>query len=455
MSEVTRPSHGAFSRVSSVSVSAARTNGSRSTRGLASPARDLDPKRNLRPSNSRRVVIITCIALISIAHLLPTAVGAVVTLLALGGGFALWAAEKPSVKRGYWPVVFAAAIIIFWAIGLLNPNVPNVELGIEGFRKSVLAVAGLAWGCAILERDRRWIERAVIIILNVLMAVSLVSFLWFPSLVVVSTDAGMYTSLFQGQARLQGAFSGPFHVAIAALVLIGWAIVRYPTDRPMAGISLALGAIGGYLCLVRTFYPALALMLLVFVIVAPNVATGLRRAFVIAGAGACLLFATLLFPTLGALGDIAGTIDVQNDDRFTNRFRRYTTALELFQNSPVFGWGPGSAGDTLKFPSGHEHVNAHNIILKLIVEGGFVGILLWTAMIVAVFMCTRRTNPMTQVAALSLAGLFGVGITVSAIDALPVSFLVFVICGLACEGRSNACAIGKMPVVKGRALPSN
>ncbi|WP_197378192.1 O-antigen ligase family protein [Mycolicibacterium mengxianglii] len=299
--------------------------------------------------------------------------------------------------------------------------------------------------------DRRWVERAVIIILNVLLAGSIVTYFWFPQLTVKSTDAGIYTGMFQGQERMQGLFSGPFHVALAALLLIGWAIVRMRTDRLLATASLLLAGAGGYLCLVRTFYAALALMLVVFVLVSPNWMVGIRRAATIVGLGSALLVSTLLFPNLSRLGDIASTIlNFETDDRFTNRFRRYATAADLIETSPVFGWGPGSAGDTLLFPSGYQHVTAHNIVLKLMVEGGLIGIVLWGGLVASLIVFTRRKSSWKQLSALALTALFTLGLTVSAIDTLPVSFLIFVLCGLACEARNPRIAQTVRPLTAAR-----
>lgn len=398
----------------------------------------------------QRAFILSSLILISTSHLMPTAAGALLTVLGLVGGFVLWfrvpAGRTVEDQRGYWPIVFAGAIILYWAVNILNANVPSLNIGVEGFRKSVLAVAGVAWGCSVRRCDREWVERAVISILLVMMTVSVAAFIWLPNLVLVSTDAVLYTSLFEGKQRLQGLFSGPFHVALAALVCIAWALTRYKTNRRLAILCMSVGIIGGYLSLVRTFYPALALMLVVFVIVSPNFRAALERTFLLALGGIGLLISALLFPDLGQLGGIASTIfDVGSDERFTNRLPGYHLSMELFRNSPVYGWGSGSAGDTLRFPPGYHHVTSHNILLKFAVEGGLLGLVLWVGLLLALFMAMRRKAKETQLAAMSLIALFGIGLTVSAIDTLPVSFLIFVLGGLACESsksRSATCVKG-------------
>lgn len=399
------------------------------------------PDVSTRTNSRRTSIIIVSLGLISVSHLLPTAIGALIAFLGLVGGFSLWLQDRTvstQSRRGYWPVVFALAVISFWSIGLTNSNVPTLSIGIDGLRKSAFAAAGVAWGCAAFGPGRRSVERAVIIILNILLATSLVSFLWFPDLFSHTTNAAVYTSLFEGEERLQGVFSGPFHVALAALVCIGWSIVRYRSDPFLAFTSAILGLLGGYLSLVRTVYPALALMLFAFIILSPTVRVALRRLFIFGAAIFALGVSTFLFPSLGNVGRIASTIgDLQDDERFTNRFPGYKTSLRLFQDSPVYGWGPGSAGDTLRFPSGYEHVTAHNVALKFLVEGGLVGLLFWIALIAAIVFCLKKRAPESQIAILSLLSLIGLGMTVSAIDALPVSFLIFVLCGLACESQSS------------------
>lgn len=104
----------------------------------------------------------------------------------------------------------------------------------------------------------------------------------------------------------------------------------------------------------------------------------------------------------------------------------------MFQESPLIGMGAGSAGDTLgpAFAMGF-HVTPHNMFLKILVEGGLLGAVAWLALGIGIIRTTNWHSAGGRLTLVSFAALIGLGLTGSAIDTLPISFLVFFFAGLA------------------------
>jgi O-antigen ligase len=365
---------------------------------------------------------------------LPSAVSSVIQGVAIAGSFLYWLRTPAAERRGKAVVIWAALIIGYWAILMFHPNIPGVDVGVLGFRKTVLCVAGVVAGASITRALLPAVERTVVKILGLGIVVSIALHLLAPSVEAsITRGAGQYTALLGGEARLQGVFSGPFHVALGALLLIGWALVRLKSQPRLATVLLLIGAAGMYLSLVRTAYVALLLVVLVIIFMAPSFAKFARRIIgtTIVVAMAMSILAAVNPSVLVVLDSVA---QFSTDTRFQGRFPGYQQGIEMLQTSPLVGWGSGSAGDTLQgyFTAG-QHITSHNIVLKIAVEGGLIGLALWAGLIVSIVRRLDRTNALSAAAAAALAALVGMGLTVASLEALPMSFFAFLLVGLALE----------------------
>jgi O-antigen ligase len=386
---------------------------------------------------------------LAFSTVLPSAASYAVQMIALAGGFVFWLMLPSDERRGKAVVIWAALVIGFWAVLMFHPNIPGLDVGILGLRKTVLCVAGVVAGASIPRRLIPAVERSVAKVLVFAVAASIGLHLFAPAVEAsIGRSAGEYTALLGGEARLQGVFAGPFHVALGCLLLIGWGLVRFNTQRTLALVSFVVGFVGMYLSLVRTAYVALALVVVIIILLAPTFAKFARRigaAVAIAAIGTAVLAVTNP-AILAVLNSVA---DFSTDTRFQGRFPGYQEGIALFQQSPIFGWGSGSAGDTLTgFFLGREHITSHNIFLKIAVEGGLLGIILWVGLIVSIVRRMRRVNTLTVVAGASLAAVVGMGLTVASLEALPLSYFAFFLVGLALEGAP----IRQGPAGSGRAL---
>jgi O-antigen ligase len=366
------------------------------------------------------------------SSLLPSSVSLAVQGIAVLASIIAWLKVPAAERRGKFVVGAALGVLVLWAALMFHPNVPDVATGLLGFRKTAFCVAGVIAGCAIPKNLIGSFELVVVRVLIVALGVSILAFLFVPALeALVSRNADEYTALIGGKKRLQGVFAGPFHVALAGMLLMGWGIVRIKAHRFTSVVALAVGTLSLYLTLVRSAYIGVALMLVALVLVSPSIGKFLGRflaGFVLLGVLAAVVITQA--PTL--LDTALSIFDFDSDNRFLNRLPQYAKGIGMFQDSPLIGMGAGSAGDTLgpAFAMG-QHVTPHNMFLKILVEGGIIGAAAWLALGIGIIRTTNWHSTGGRLTLVSFAALIGLGLTGSAIDTLPISFLVFFFAGLA------------------------
>lgn len=368
------------------------------------------------------------------SSVIPPSASLAIQAAAVVAAVLAWLRIPATERRGTAAVGFALAILILWVLFMFNPNIPELSTGLLGFRKTAYCVAGLIAGCAIPRGRLAAVEVMTARVLALAVGASIVVFLFFPSLeAMVSRAADEYTSLFAGEKRLQGVFAGPFHAALASMVLIGWAFVRFRTYRFTAFVAMGVGFVALYLTSVRSAYVGIALMAAALIVIAPNFGRFVQRFSITIVLGAIL--ATIVLTQIPSMAHtIASIADFATDGRFLNRLPEWDHGIEMIQASPILGSGAGSAGDTLgsAFLRG-EHVTPHNMFLKIVVEGGIVGAVAWAGLGVSIIRRTDWHSQAGRVSLLSLMALIGLGLTGSAIDTLPVSFLVLFFVGLAVD----------------------
>lgn len=378
-------------------------------------------------SQSRLIITAALVALV-LSSLLPgpLRVGLEVLLLA-------WAL-RPLVQRRVPRRLFYASgllliVAVYWGLLLLHPNVPGMDIGLLGWRKSVIALCGIPIGLQLRRTGGARVERTIVGTLTVALAASVVVYFLLPGLEEqISRDAAHATSTLEGARRLQGLFAGPFHAAIAAGFLLSWSVLRAGKWRALALCAGATGATGLILSNVRTGY--VAVVLVAFVLVTARSTGDLskrsiahRRRVVVIGVLAFALFVAWGGSTT-ALESLSG---ISSDDRFTNRFEAWGSAVDAVESSPTYGHGAGSAGDTLgaEFTGERRHWTSHNVLLKWAVEGGVVGLglVLWL-LIVGLGPTVRGAGKLASPGGVVVILFIVFGATGAIIEAMPVSFFL-------------------------------
>lgn len=356
---------------------------------------------------------------------------------------ALFATDGP-LSAVVAPAFFVCA---YWGAQVLHPNVLAINVGTLGWRKSMVVFLGVLLGSLWL-RGRSHARLYIVWLLILACLVSIAIHLWFPSFErSILRSADQYTSEFGGVARMQGIFAGPFHAAMAGsfLVLFGIYSILDPRKRKLAWISLLVGIVTIDLSLVRTAYVVVAVGLVIGIL-SKAVRDGVRKSLsvILWGSLGVLLFgmAADVQPilTLFSGNDVlTSLISASDDTRFEGRFDTWEQAWVMIQDNPLFGAGAGSAGDTLGayfLPGGH--VTSHNVVVKYLVEGGVVGLVLVGFAVFVLAKSIRRESGATPEVVASCVCLIGFGLTGSSVEAVPVSFVLAILLGLAARGDNSS-----------------
>lgn len=389
-------------------------------------------QRSVQQTERLPILYVAFFFLFTFSSLLPSAINLPLQITALLAGFVVWIQGDQAARAGTSVVLLTGCIVAFWFLLMWHPNVPTPSVAIIGFRKSVLALSGVVLGCAIPRRYLSASNRQLAVIMGLAVALSVIAHMWIPALLKLSASnaSDVYTSVFRGQARMHGVFIGPFHAALAASFLIIWGMINWNAKGPVAKILVLVGVVGLYLTLVRTAYVALLGAGILFLLLSDNVSTFSRKILGLAVAALSVVLLSYLF-NFDAFKIVRTIAEIDNDQRFLSRFNDYRAGIEYFLQSPLIGWGAGAAGDTLGHAfGGNVHITSHNLAMKIIVEGGVIGAALWMAFVGTVVCSIDRRTGQGKTALLCLALIFAMGLTGSAIEALPVTYILMVYVGL-------------------------
>lgn len=180
----------------------------------------------------------------------------------------------------------------------------------------------------------------------------------------------MEVNLHMGSDRAASTFNNPNIMAehlIMVIPLVGF-MGFYGKRTPLrltARVFTLLGVLGAIVSFSRGAYIALLSMLLLIVF------THMRRAtpFMM-----CLIAAVSLIPE--AVISRFLTIG-SGDDSIFERFSAWEVAIQAIIQHPIFGMGPGISNFwEYLVRMGVDIPHAHNLILQLLVEGGFVALFL-------------------------------------------------------------------------------
>ncbi|KAA9132925.1 O-antigen ligase family protein [Microbacterium caowuchunii] len=363
---------------------------------------------------------------------LPTVVGIVaLSLLAM----AVLAGIARDPRRFFRPVPIACALLVLWlAIGLANENVLGIQTGLLGLRLSATFVLSVLLGC-LWPRDRLPPLRSAWVWLLLASVASILVFLFFPQIEAsISRDHDQYTALFAGAARLQGLWPSPAHASLAAVFLVLASLRRniVMESRWFRGASLVTGIVALYLTQVRVGIVATLVGIAFILFFTGRTSARVQRILiaVTAVAIAAIAFSELILELLAAYPALSSLLQASSDTRFLGRVGTWEAGLAMVGDSPLFGWGAGSAGSTLgpQFAPG-GHVTPHSLFLKYAVEGGIPAFALITFIVVSLVVAVGRTRDYAHLGVAVLTPVLVTSITGTVVEAIPVSLAFGVILG--------------------------
>lgn len=289
-----------------------------------------------------------------------------------------WLAEYPG---GTWSVRWSAALE--WA--QLAVFVP-VAYAIGGDRHRLLRVLALALAGLVLGGLYR-LDWALLLADPAAFAESRPGF-GAPAIVFALFSGTALLGLFTLRRRWWGGRDDPAHrlriaLWLAVTVLVAQAFLL--TLSRGAWLALAATAVLGLLLVASRRGRRRSPRLLTWL------GAGAVAVLVLMNAGAMLERVADEFDTARAL--VRGELSYAEDSSFSQRWNAQRFGIDLWQERPWLGWGPGSAKVLLKAsddPSvrltGYgpiEHL--HNTYLEVLVQLGVVGLLLWLALLGALW----------------------------------------------------------------------
>jgi O-antigen ligase len=336
-------------------------------------------------------------------------------------------------------LVLTAIIVSIAALEMLNPNVPSLGVGLLGFRKSATFLLGIVIGVG-WRGSRMHALRLTWWCMFVAASVSLVAHLGLPSIEQsIPRSAGKYTALLGGEERMQGLLAGPFHVSMLGVFLFlsalapGVVIQR----RSLRLVAATVGLACVYFAQVRTGLVALAIGALAMMLVTGSAQTWAKRLTLLSA------LSVLGVVYINSLTEYASQFTAfrllieggLEDTRFTGRFTSWSKGLDMIDRSPIFGFGSGSAGDTLgQYFAAGEHVTSHNTFLKYAVEGGVIQGFLVASLCIGLVLAVRPRQDRTRFGIAAGVTFLVFAFVGAAPESIPVSFGLAVILGL-CAGR--------------------
>ncbi len=324
-------------------------------------------------------------------------VSAYSALYALTAALALfaWAGDRGTRLSGLpAPGVRLAAALLLWALiawALCRYGEPGWEY-LKDFAKAVglLMVAALIVDTPQRLRAALWaLAGAGIVSALVVYGDSITGIRLF------STSEAATTASFGGLARSAGGSdenptTAAHMLLVSTAILLGlFAAVQGARMAAAVGIAICLGAIS--LMAARSAIIGLLPALAVFLFVLRK-----ERVFPLILLGTAAVVAAVLVVSPALLERLVALVDWSADPTLVRRTTYLTVGADLFQQSPIWGIGPGNyplyfVGDEYRFLPGRTLVmrELHNTYLDVAVELGLVGLLLFLALVGTALVETR------------------------------------------------------------------
>lgn len=350
------------------------------------------------------------------------------------------------------------------AIEILNPNVPSLRAGLEGFRKTAFTAAAFfivaLWPRA--DGSRFYGIVAIGLVPAFLMAIrQFVSPAPLDLEILGSSGISPITFHSGGVLRAFSPTAGPFHVGIlgGAALIISLVVLRRASGVWMLVSIVAAVALG--LSLTRAnFAAAFAAALLIAVLfrgrgrlrnVAQLVPAGVASALAVLIAVGALGVPGLSVPPDASpdpssgptatraptVGDVVGDLaDPLSDKNLRFRFAFWADFASAIAERPIIGYGTSAAADGFDHfyqGTGRANFEPHSIYFKAALELGMIGLLLLLAILgIAAWLALRkalRGDPIGMIA-FGIVLLVGVtGVTGPMLDAYPANLLFWATCG--------------------------
>ncbi len=353
-------------------------------------------------------------------------------------------------------IFLVTGFLILSFLEMFNPNIPSLAAGLQGLRKTSFAFMLFYVGVLSfkdVKEVRKFLARITLVSIPLILY-GIKQYLFiseFDKLFLYSNDADIWTGTLFGKTRATSVFAGSFHfgmfgaiIAVTSLYLMDTAKRKGHKLFYFASIIIAMA--GCYTSLTRTNLVALVAGVLVYLIMKMRVRNIMILLPLVAismwGIVSYIISNTqqLLYSNNELLRMIGTIANISNDTRFLGRTHGWETALSLMKEQPILAYGTGSAGDTLQNVYDFQyHVTSHNFFLKILMETGYIGLLLITLLFIGITVKMFKSIVESEniyykrivACCLSVFVIFLVnGLVGSTIETYPVSALILLLMGI-------------------------
>lgn len=292
--------------------------------------------------------------------------------------------ERRPMRRENVPLLLAVcAYLLIGLLQMANPNVPSLQAGLEGFRKTCLyvspAIIGLYLGWSPSTATR--FIRVLAIGAVPLCLYGVKQFLApsaFDLQIPEQNTAGEAVYNIFGTFRATSLLGSPFALGFLGSVVIalGFYLAAARTAAPWVWLVVC----GGIAATVVSLTRVSILAGIFLAVVAPTIILGAHGLFKRAVAGALLIALGGVALSMTPVGErVISSLDLRYldmDERASLRLESYNSGLTLLARNPLMGYGTGSAGDGIEsFFAGSVQLTSHNVMLKIAFELGVLGLL--------------------------------------------------------------------------------
>jgi O-antigen ligase len=385
-----------------------------------------------------------------------------IALVGLALAMAVRAVRSRDLPRVTILTVLVAAYMVVAAIEILNPNVPSLVAGLEGYRKTAFTM--LAFFIVVYSGDAdagRFFRMVAV--------GSVPAFLWatrqfvapLPVELNVITSSGISSITFHAGPVLR-AFSptaGPFHLGVLGGAVVIIAILTAVSRRwpwlivaATAGLALGLSLTRGNL--IATL-GACFLIALTATPIRAKLQTAAYAAVPLGTAAVAALFAIGVLslspssigtiptpgdpgtPSTGGLETIVSGVENPLEDKNMQfRFKYWQDFAESVAQRPLIGYGTSAAADGFdRFyqGTGSKNFEPHSVYFKAALELGLGGLILLLGIFGCVLWSIYRAWDSDRLTARTVLGLLAIvavaGITGPMLDAYPMNLLFWASCG--------------------------
>lgn len=340
------------------------------------------------------------------------------------------------------------SLLLFFLISLIqlfNPNIPTLQVGLEGFRKTTYQMMAVFLGIYCvknsleIERIGKYISYASVPIL--LYGIKQWFFFSpFDQRIIELNFAGRAVYYLGGSRRAISIFSGPFHFGMFSCIIALLSLYFYLKRKNFLYLVLfVISTAGVFFSMTRTSIVAFVISGFFFLWFAkPEKRRLLKKTSVLFLLLLLILIMVSSQEFLPLVNMLETLQSVSEDQRFLYRFIGYRNMSEAFIERPIMGYGMGSAGDTLgRFFEEKAHFTSHNLGFKILIETGLLGLAIYFFFFIAwfkkAFSLFKSKNTYVRNLSVLIISIVLVllvnGIVGSAVEAYPMNLYIWFFMG--------------------------